>query len=183
MTILLRVAERVLIVLIPACVLYFTNFGDAATRLDTMLDDTVSPMAAAVSPFAFAIGLFLGILSFCHVAARRVFEWLPLSIKMSFGFYRDRWAREELYPSVTLAVELNRQWKMQSLEPVGSNSKFDDFSAQVGLVRAKLSQVGIRLAYTNFAEWETFLRTLAPLARDGQYGYVRNLCLQYRDRL
>ena len=145
MTMLLRIAERILIALIPACVLYFANFGDAATRLDTLLDNTVSPVAAAVPPFAFAIALFLGILSFCHVAARIIFEWLPLSLKMSFGFYRNAWMREELYPNVALAVELNRQWKMQASETAGSNGRFDEFSAQVNLVRAKLSQVGIRL--------------------------------------
>ena len=156
---------------LPACLAYLTNFWGAATRVEGTISN-IAPLLVALAPF-LAIWIATACLA---LGAWKLFFLLPPSLGLRFSLYSRRRVRDDLYPILQEAIELDRASETAP-EDFG---KILDFQAQIELVKVGLDKLNIPVNI-DLQYWPLLVRRLEPFAKSGYLDEVRRICGEFID--
>ncbi len=112
----------------------------------------------------------------------RLFERLPIGMKMRFGFYRELSIRR-LLPEVQLGLEYLDDWQSNPDLNMTFYKRHALWRGQVRVITTRLNEIGMNVTAGRDEQWEWFLPQLEALSRAGTYESVAELCDDYRERL
>ena len=156
---------------LPAFIVYLTDAGGAASRLNTAVN-SFAPTIGALLPFVAISGVAVCLGALLPKIGPPLFELMPMSVKLRFAFYRNQRTRG-LYPVLEEATRLHDE---------GPWDSFQSFRSYLNFVTVKLNEIGLHTTSKDQSAWWVFIQQLAPFAREGSYREVQRLCDEFMQR-